>query len=96
MIIIRFTISFHTKMFHYTAHVLISLIDIDKGNINWGIFADLQKAFDNVEHDILFAKLEHYGIRGLANEWFRSYLSSRKQCVELLAMNQILLLFYVV
>ena len=36
-----------------------------------------------MEHDILLAKLEHYGIRGLANEWFRSYLSNRKQYVSI-------------
>ena len=35
-----------------------------------------------MEHDILLAKLEHYGIRGLANEWLRSYLSNRKQYVS--------------
>ena len=34
-----------------------------------------------MEHDILSANLEHYGIRGLANEWLRSYLSNRKQYV---------------
>ena len=68
-----------------TTHALISITEdirknLDEGNIGCGIFVDLQKAFDTVEHDILLAKLEHYGICGLANEWFRSYLSNRKQC----------------
>ena len=71
-----------------TTHALISLTEdirknLDEGNIGCGIFVDLQKAFDTVEHDILLAKLEHYGICGLANEWFRSYLSNRKQYVSI-------------
>ena len=36
-----------------------------------------------MEHDILLAKVEYFGIRSLANEWFRSYLSNRKQCVSI-------------
>ena len=47
------------------------------------MFVDLQKAFNTVEHDILLSKLEHYGIRGLANNWFKSYLSNRKQYVSI-------------
>ena len=69
-----------------TTNALISLTEdiwknLDEGNIGCGIFVDLQKAFDTVEH-MLLAKLGH-GIRGLANEWFRSYLSNTKQYVSI-------------
>ena len=47
-----------------------------------GIFLDLSKAFDTVNHIILFDKLEHYGICGLVLDWIRTYFSNRKQYVE--------------
>ena len=46
--------------------------------IGCSIFVDLKKAFDIVEHDIILSKLEHYGIRRLTNDWFKSYLLNRK------------------
>ena len=44
-----------------------------------GIFIDLSKAFDTIEHSKLFEKLKHYGIRGRCLELFKSYLSKRIQ-----------------
>ena len=48
-----------------------------------GVFIDLEKAFDTVHHDILLKKLEFYGIRGVCNQWFQSYLNNREQRVKL-------------
>jgi hypothetical protein len=48
-----------------------------------GIFLDLTKAYDVLSHKVLLSKLNSYGIRGVANLWFESYLSHLKQCVEI-------------
>ncbi len=47
------------------------------------VLCDLSKAFDVISHDILLRKLNTYGVRGIANDWFRSYLSDRHQYVEM-------------
>ena len=73
---------------HSTIHTLINIVErikhsLDKGEFVCGVFVDLQKAFDTVDHEILLAKLNHYGIRGIANQWLKSYLSDRQQFVYL-------------
>ena len=56
--------------------------NLDNNNLVCGVFIDLEKAFDTVNHDILIKKLDFYGIRGISNKWFKSYLSNRKQRVK--------------
>ena len=67
---------------------LLSLIDtitneLDAHKFSLGIFIDLSKAFDTLDHNILLSKLAHYGIRGIINDWFHSYLSDRLQFVSI-------------
>merc|ERR1711954_372892 len=73
---------------HSTEHALIELTDQIKSNIgenklSCGIFIDLSKAFDTVNHEILLGKLEHYGIKGNTLTLLKSYLSDRKQYVQI-------------
>ena len=55
---------------------------IDSGKFGCGIFVDLRKAFDTVNHEILLNKLEHYGIRDKELDWFKSYLTDRKRYIS--------------
>ena len=73
---------------HSTEHALIEITDqiklsMNNNQITCGIFVDLSKAFDTVNHHMLLDKLENLGIRGKALELFRSYLSGRKQYVNI-------------
>ncbi len=72
---------------HSTSLALIDLFDnissaIDRKEHSVGIFLDLSKAFDTVDHNILLDKLNYYGIRGLALDLIKSYLSDRMQYVQ--------------
>ena len=72
-------------------HAILKLLEViqialEDGQITCGIFIDLRKHL-TLSHDILLEKLDHYGIRGILNDWFRSYLSNRSQFVPINGFN---------
>ena len=82
---------FYTKRFGFqkntsTEHAILQLVNeitenFSHNEFTLGVFIDLSKAFDTVDHDILLKKLEYYGTKGNAKKWFESYLQNRKQCI---------------
>ena len=89
---VLFKQQFGFRKSYSTAQALLNISQkimdaLDKGNYACGVFIDLQKAFDTVDHEILLKKLSHYGIRGIALTLFKSYLSDRHQFVSLNGVN---------
>ena len=83
-----YDLQFGFRKQYSTSLALISITEnirkaLDDGKIGCRVSVDLQKAFDTVDHQILLAKLNHYGIRGVSNDWFKSYLSNRNQYVSI-------------
>ena len=89
---ILYELQFGFKQNFSTTHPLTNSTEnitpaLDEGKIGYGIFVDLQKAFDTVEYEILLSKLDHYGVCGLTNNWFKSHPTDHKQYVSINGYN---------
>ena len=79
---IVYNLQFGFRQQYSTSHALTNITEnirkaLDDGIVGCGVFVELQKAFDTLNHQIQLAKLNHYGIRGVSNDWFKYYLSNR-------------------
>ena len=71
-----------------TIHAILDLVGHvtsahEEGKLTGAIFLDLSKAFDTLQHNIFYDKLEYYGIRGIALDWIKSYLLKRQHVVSI-------------
>ena len=75
------------RRMHSCEHAVGELIagitkGLEQNKYTAGIFLDLSKAFDTLEHEVVFKKLDKYGLRGNCMKWFKSYLGGRSLVVE--------------
>ena len=89
-----YLLQFRFRPNYSTTHALANLTEsirqsVDEGSFGCGIFVD----FDTVDHNILLYKLEHYEIRGVCNDLFKSYLSDRKQFFAIRGYSSDIMLF---
>ena len=73
---------------HSTNQAILKIFDhisnnLNNGDYTLGLFIDIKKCFDCINHDILFTKLHRAGIRGQALNWLKSFLQNRKQVVKI-------------
>ena len=78
---------FGFRVHHSTSMAIMQVVDkindaVEKNETTIGVYLDLSKAFDTIDHDILLHKLDYYGFRGIVLDWFRDYLSKRTQYVS--------------
>ena len=81
---ILYKLQFSFRENHSTALALTEALNEiytnqNEGKFILGVFLDLKKAFDTIDHSILIKKVQHYGFRGLVSNWFSSYLADQKQ-----------------
>ena len=67
-----------------TNHVLITITEtireaIDRDEYSCRVFLNFQKAFDTVNREILIGNLNHYDVRGVSPNWFKSYVTNKQQ-----------------
>ena len=78
---------------HSMEHIITQLADqihesFENGNYTLGVFIDLSKAFETIDHSMLLKKIENYGIKETNLAWFRSYLINRKQYIQITNDNK--------
>ena len=73
---------------HWTEHAIVQLVDqilesFEHNKYTLGVFIELSKAFDTVDHSMLLKKLELYRVTDRNHSWFKNYLLNRKQFIQI-------------